>query len=220
MTQFTPGFSQQYSGYEPQYAAWTRLHRSAKRAGVLMIVLASLLALYGVCNGLAITFLPKDQMMAQANAMGEQAVSADTVKIAGMIVSIGMVLFAATKIIVGIFCLKVKNGAVITGIILSIVELLLLGLFALIFLVMGLRNPVYMVMTVGVLIPIGLTILQMVWLIQAVKASGPAQLEMHQYQAQYHQYMQQQQQYSYAPQQAPATPPAMPQPPTPPVPPQ
>jgi lysylphosphatidylglycerol synthetase-like protein (DUF2156 family) len=215
----------QFDYYTP--AAYSDSLAPARRASVLLFILGTVLAGFGLCNIVSTTavssqemiemqqkFIPKDQAL----PVSPETYKTIAIAMQGAIVLVGLILLA-----LGV---PVRNGsspATIIAIIVTGIILLLLILLALMSLIAAIVAPALAVMLCFLVVPIAGFSLQFVWLIQAARAASVAKTATQQYAAQYWQYYQQQQQqapYAYGPYTPPMPPAPYPPPQYPPVPPQ
>lgn len=204
---FQPGYA--YDPYGAHLAP-------ARRAGLLMVIIGSLLAAYGMCNAISTIIVPADLLMARLhladNEMAPQW-SIQTMRTLGVIFSTLVAIAGIAHIAIGIPVRRASHAAIISGIVLTGI----LGAFVLLFMLMcavgGLAAPILFAGICALCIPAGILVLQLIWLIQARQSNANLQTMQRQYQQHYWQYQQQQQAYGYgypqppANQQAPSIPP-------------
>jgi hypothetical protein len=170
----------------------------ARRAGILMIILGALVAVYAACNAIAMFAVPADQLMRNNPMMTKEAaqISPDVLKTTGVIVSVLILLVGLAKIILGVFVRRNSGGAIVGGLILTALVTVVVGLFAVTFAFAGLAAPPAFVVSCLLFIPLALLVLELVWLVQAMRAGTQIRAMQAQYHAQFHQYQQQQQAYA------------------------
>jgi len=225
MSQYPPPYSpmqQPYGGYPaPPPPSPQELLAPARRAGVLMIVVGVLFVLFGLCMGVfswmirqpGFTSSPE---FAQAQEHFRQAEIQSGMSVETMLLVSGIVPLALGALFggLGFFVRGGGFGAIITGIVASAGLLLLLGLGTLGTLVASAANPSNLAGVCVYLVPFGLVLLLLVWLIQAARAASRVAAARQQHQAQAWQYQQYQQAYLQQGQ-APSQPPASSAPPQP-----
>jgi hypothetical protein len=179
--------------------------RPARRASVLMFVLAALAVLLGTCALAGLVVYSNPQLMQQYRDQFPNR----PVPTSGEMLFAGVFFWisAVVLVVLGVWVRRGGRAAAITALVpVSLVTVFLL-LGTLWVLARGL--PADACMNAVVVVPLGVLI---IWLAQAIGAAGQLKLAMDQYAAQYWQYMQQQQQYA----QPPAVPPSAQMPPPPP----
>lgn len=189
--QYPPGY-----GYDPAQVALA----PARRAGVMMIVLGSLMLLLGLCGGIGL-FVDDQMMLEQMQKLGvdlgeNPTATLEQYRLESMISSIRVLVLGLPMLILGISVRSGRSGPVMGGIIVTVLALVLIvGADVVIALMQSRQNPVALVGLCTAVIPLVLFSLQLVWLIQARRAG--ATIQAMQYQHQYWQYAQQQQQQAY-----------------------
>ncbi|HEY8666695.1 MAG TPA: hypothetical protein VIL86_08530, partial [Tepidisphaeraceae bacterium] len=233
--QFTPPPHPPLSPQQPQgYGGYYPVQNPrgpARRAGVLAIILGSLLLLSGGCCGLGVVAFGSAQMNAEQQQVfqdiaNKSGISMEQVLAMLKVFAVMVLVLGVVKTGVGIWILGGSKSAAITGIILTGVQLLVLAWVMVSAAVRGGGNAVGGICMLCVYL--GLLILLFVWLIQAVKlapqvlaarAGGSAEYgQQYQQYWQHQQYQQQQamqqQQpgygYGYPQQPAPPPPPSQP----------
>lgn len=206
--------------YAPTNAPFAYLLGPAKRAGLLLIILGSLIIVYAACNGASTAMMSTEdvQKFQQTFAGGETTpmFSASATKTAGVIFSSIALLVGFALLTSGIFVRKGGSTATIFALALNSLLLLVAGLFLLMSIVAALASPVFLIATCIVLVAVSLLGLSEFWLIQALKVPAQIAAAQQQYQMQLWHYQQQAQQYaagyqwSYAQQQSPPPPPTNP----------
>jgi hypothetical protein len=213
-----------YSPYQmPQvhpmaYAQAQSLGWQSSRAGMMLIVTGSLMALCGLgCGALAMG--PLEQAIAQA-PMDPQLAAMMTpkmIKAAFFAFAAGSVLYAVLAIIFGIMVRRQSRGGTIAGIVLSGLVIAYLLLNMLMGLVQMGAGPQAIMGECVMIVPLVVFVWQLMWLIRALRTAGPmgamaGQMQQMQYwqmmqmqQAQQQQYQQYQQ--MIAGQQGQGTPP-------------
>lgn len=189
-----------------------------------MIILGGLMLAGALCCGGISIVLPIDQL---EKALAEQSaevgeISAEQLRIGMIVIAVIMLGVALPMIILGVFIRRGGKGVAIAGIVLTSILLLLMAINLLSGLVRGGGAPDMVAGLCVMLIPVALLVLQLVWLVQAVRASQSIDMMRMQQQQQYWQYTQQQQQMYGQPGVQPpmSSPPvSMPPPPMPPPPP-
>jgi len=159
---------------------------SAKRAGILQIVLNSLGLLIGFCLG-AFVLTAWDQVVTSQRASLPAGIDLELLRNIYLVVAIAMTGFCILMVILGIFVCKGSKGATITSIVFSLLAVVYFVINTVSVLSMG--NPV------GVLISLGLLACMIwltAWLFQAVSGINKHRIAQFQY-AQYYQQQQQQQ---------------------------
>jgi TM2 domain-containing membrane protein YozV len=210
-----------YPGYD-YYSGSSDALAPAKRAGILMFTIAGLLILGSLCCGAVGAMLP--QLMAEhpeSFSRLQEIPEATPHRMQAVLVGSGILcaLFSVILGLLGFFVRKGGKGAIITSIGLSSIAIALLALWSLAGVAQGELGACILV------IPLALFVLLVVWLVQAVRASGSVQAMQNQYMQQYWQHLYQQQMYSqqqpYPPGGTPpiSSPPASPPPSSPPPPP-
>jgi hypothetical protein len=222
MTQYQPSpYSMPYQPAPPigyTYDPYGQYLGPARRAGLLMIILGSLVAVYAVCNGTIMFALPADQLMRSNPMMTREAAqfSPDALKTIGVIVSILMLVVGIAKLVLGTFVRRNSSGAIVGGLVIAIGVTVVLGLLTLMCAIAGIAAPPVLIFACVMIVPLALVVLEMIWLVQALRAGSQIRSLQAQYQAQYHQYQQQQQayaqQYGYAQQPPPQQQQTLPQP--------
>jgi hypothetical protein len=201
-----------YAIHTPAYDPTSPLLAPARRAGLLMIILGSALAVYSLCNGVSALVLPADKLL-EANPLARSdanVVSPQTLKTVGVVFSAVMLLVGMAMIVLGVLTRQNSSPAIVTGIILSSILALLAGVFVLVMLVTGLTAPLMFGLACVLAIPLALLILNLFWLVQALRAVPQLRAMHAQYQAQFWQYQQSQQAYAQQPWYGGAPPPPPP----------
>jgi hypothetical protein len=200
-----------YYGYDPR----SELLAPAKRASILMYILAGLSLCCGACIAGVSPFIPWEQMNAPELQEARNMLSQAGVSMKVLFIAVG-IIFMVPGLIYVILAFFVRKGglaSVITSIVLSVLAILWFLINLVSSLVHAASQPPSQVagaLCVSV-VPLAMLILLVVWLIQAARnASQIRLLEAHQ-QAQYWQYQQQQQMYPQAGGYAPLPPQQPPQ---------
>lgn len=209
--QYPPGY-----GYDPMQAALA----PARRAGVMMIVLGSLMLTGGLCCSSAF-LVPPEQIAPQLQQISEQTGQEVTIEQVRLQIAITIAVLAGLglpMIILGILVRSGGSGRLIAAIILTTI-LILLGLVSIVSGLLSGQRPEQIIGSACIgLVPMLLFGLQLTWLIQALRSGARMQAMQSQYQQQYWQYAQQQQQQMYG--QVPPPSPNVQTPTSPPPPPQ
>lgn len=230
MSQYPPPYSPMqppYGGYPaPPPPSPDELLAPARRAGVMMIVVGVLFVLCGLGMGVFSWVIKQPGVMsspefAQAQEHFRQAEAQSGMAIETMLLIMGVVPLATGALFggLGFFVRGGGFGAVVTGIVASSGVLLLLGLMILGTLLGAAANPSSAAGVCVYVVPFGLVLLLLVWLIQAARAASRVAAARQQYQAQAWQYQQYQQAYlqQSPPQQQPGMGYHYPPPPAPPA---
>lgn len=192
---YPPGY-----GYDPMQAMLT----PARRAGLLMIIMGFLMLACSLCC-IGVVLIPPEQLQEQLTQMESRSgqatpLTAEELRMGSIAIMVVLIGLGLPTIIVG-FLVRRGGGASITvGIVLSILLLVLVGLYLVAGVVRGGGAADLVVGLCTMILPVTFIVLQLVWLVQAMRARGAIQAMQTQYQQQYWQYGQQQQQmYGYAP---------------------
>jgi hypothetical protein len=212
-----------YGGYPPMQPPPSpdELLAPARRAGVLMIVIAVLFVLFGLCMGLASWIITLPEFTSSPEFAEAQKHFQEAEAQAGMPVQTLLMIAGAVPLAVGALFgglgFFVRGGAFVTviiAIVVTVVLLLLSGLLSLATLIAGLSgDPTQAIGACIYLVPFALLVLLLIWLIQAARAASQLTLARQQQQMQMWQYQQYQQAYLQQnsqgpPQQTSAPPPA------------
>jgi hypothetical protein len=203
--QYPQQYPQPYSPYQmPQvhpmaYAAAQveGLGWHYSRAGMMLIITGSLMALCGLACG-AMGMMPQlEQAMANAQMDPEVAalITPQMMKMFLFVIAAGSLLYALLAVVFGIMVRKQSKGATIAAIVLSslVVAYLAINLLAGLFQIAKL-GPQGMLGACMIVVPLAVCIWQLMWLIQALRSAGPLRAMQGQMQMQYWQMMQMQQQ--------------------------
>jgi hypothetical protein len=168
------------------------------RAGIMLIITGSLMALCGLACG-AMGLMPLDQIMANAQMDPELAamMTPQMMKVFLFVIAGGSLLYAVLAIIFGMMVRKQNKGATIAAIVLTslVIAYLLVNILAGL-LQMGKLGPQAMLGQCMIIVPLVICVWQLMWLIQALRSAAPLRAMQGQMQMQYWQMMQvQQQQY-------------------------
>ena len=216
MSQYPPGQGPQYpQGYPQQYPApyspyqMPQVHPMAyasaqmeglgwhfSRAGIMLIITGSLMALCGLGCG-AMAMMPLDEVMANAQMDPQVAalMTPQMMKMALFVIAGGSLIYALLAVILGIFVRRRSKGATIAAIVLTS----LVGAYLLINMLGGLLQigrlgPQGVIGECVIFVPLVVLVWQLIWLIAALRSAGPLQAMQGQMQMQYWQMMQMQQQ--------------------------
>jgi hypothetical protein len=208
---YSPPPYPQNAGYYNPYA-FDPL-RPAKRAGILMIIVGAIAILFATCmvgvGQMIRTVELPPELAAQLQQWESKGVSPEAVFTA---MGVAFLLFAVTQILLGLFVRRGKTFAIVFSLTGTSLVVVLLGLFVLSGAVNVLTHasPQMLVGLMVWIVPLGLLVLQLIWLIAALRGRRQVAFAQQQYQAQYWQYQQNMQGYSgYG--QAPPPPPPLPQ---------
>ncbi len=171
----------------------------ARRAGIGLFVLAALGLVCGACVGVGAWIQPMDRIIDQLQRSGYKLPDTggdipleQLLRIGYTVMAVMGVLAGIAFIILGIF---VRRGGKTSAIISLVfcVPLIGVSLYAVAAtLVMGPKNPTALFGVVMVLVPTGLLVLVMTWLIQAIRAASQVSIQQQMMMAQMWQYQQQQ----------------------------
>jgi hypothetical protein len=197
---------------------------AARRAGLFMFILGGMLTVLGVCDVLQAVLVPIDKQLTSARQMQPQGgmVMSDGVMkafILGMPILVLLLGLGYIGLAVGVR--RGGKGSTILATILTSILLALLGLIELAALLASVQMPAILGVACLMLLPIGLMIPLIIWLISVLRATPQNMMAQQQYMAQYWHYQQQMHNspaYGYAqPQPGQGyAPPAIPQQPSPP----
>ena len=196
----------------------------ARRASVMLWVMGALFSLCGLCTSSVFWVLPIDQIVAQAKGhMSSQQINqlgsidlAQMMRIGYTVVGLTGLLFGVMFITTAFFVHQGRRGGIITAMVFCILLDMLCALLVVAFLAGAASGaPANLVLALLCFVVGGAALPTIVWLIQALRASGL--IAQQQWQLQYWQSQQQQSPaYGYG---TPPPPPAQPPPPPPATPP-
>src|SRR4051812_36856777 len=134
----------------------------ARRAGLLMIILGALFAVYAACNGIAFFALPADQIMRNNQVFAKDApqLDADTMKVLGVIFSTLVLVIGVAMIVLGVLVRRNNSAAIVTGLIIVGMVAAVTGLFTVICALAGIIAPPLFLAACGMCIPLALLVLQ------------------------------------------------------------
>jgi len=186
------------------------------RAGMMLIITGSVMALCGLACG-AMGLMPLEQMMAEApmDPQLQAMMTPQMMKLFLFIIGGASLLYAVLAIVLGIMVRKHGKAATITAIVVTslVLAYLLINILGGL-LQMGKLGGQALLGECAVVPAFIVGLWQLIWLIQALRSSGPLAAMQSQMQMQYWQMMQmQQQQYQQQMMQQPAPPQAQAPPP-------
>jgi hypothetical protein len=187
---------------------------ASRRASILLFILGTLLAGFGLCNIIStatvssqelqqaqMRFMPKDQ----APPFKLETLKTISVVIQGLIVVVGLILLALGVPVRSGSYPATLAAAVVTGIVLALVAVLML-----LMLIAAIAAPLAGIFVCVMVVPLVAFAVQFMWLIQAVRATAGNRTHAQQYAANYWQYYQQQPGQGYGPYTPPGTAPQYP----------
>jgi hypothetical protein len=206
-------------------AAISQLLRPAKTAGILMIVMGSLLLLLALLIAVALGALPQQtideiysDLVANDPNLAAQLTSqqfAQMVPTIGVCLGVTVGIFALAVLIMGIFTRGGGSGALITGVILNLLAAAILALIVVGGLVEGVKDPSALIGVAIFAVPLALLIVTVVLQFKAMgNRQGIDSIRQQQWAGMQYQQYQQYQAYQQYPQYPPQSPPQPPQPPS------
>jgi hypothetical protein len=212
MSQYPPQYPQQYpSPYYPPsvqppyvpYAGPADVLAPARRASTMMFILGGLITMLGLCETIQAFFAHMDQIMQQERQMLGDSSSAQAMPMTADQLKIFLIFFSAMFIVTGVayilLAVGVRRGGKNSTILATILTGLILAglaLMILLMLVASLQAPAAIGFVCLMLIPTGLLVPLVIWLIGALRALPHLASAQQQYLAQYWHYQQNMQAYS------------------------
>jgi hypothetical protein len=197
-------YSSPYSlpqGYPPGYGYYDptgQILAPAKRAGLTMIILGSLILAYFTCNA-GYFFIAGPEDLAQnpmiANNPNAPHLTSETMKKLGVGMSVALGAIGLAMIVLGVVVRRGHRSSIVASIVISAVMALVFAGVSLLTAIAGIMAPILFACSCGSAIPLGVVILILYWLVQGLKATAQLQAVQMQYQAQMWQYQQTQQAY-------------------------
>jgi hypothetical protein len=197
---YSPPPYQQNPGYFAPHLYSLDPLRAAKRAGLLMILVGAVAVLFSLCM-VGVGQMIRTTPLPPELTAKMQEMEANGISPTGTFLAMGAAffIFACAEIILGIIVRSGKQAAIVLSLIGTAIVLALFG-----FLLLGVALSALSHMApqaiAGLmiwLVPFGLMILQLIWLLAAKRARPNVVLAQQQYQAQYWQYQQNMQAYGY-----------------------
>jgi hypothetical protein len=185
--------------YTPTYGMFPDVLAPARRAGILLIVLGSLMFIYALCNGGSTAILSTEEMrkvQQDFSAVGESPFSPETMRKATVIFSGVVAVLAIGFIFCGVLVRRGNGPATVTALVLNSIILLVSLLFLVGTIVVALAVPLMLVASCFILAAVALFALGEFWLVQALKVPAQLAAMQQQYQMQMWHYQQQAQMYS------------------------
>ena len=178
---------------------------AARKAGLLVIVLGVLFALFGACNGgQALIMSPEDMAAQQAELQkagfpAESSFSPQAIRIMNGISGTLILLLGLALIVDGVYVRRGSGVATITGLILTGFLGVITGGLVLVFFIAAFAMPLIAGLGCMFTVPLGLMVWAFVLLIAAARQRPQLAAAQQHYQAQfYHHQQQQQQPFGYA----------------------
>jgi hypothetical protein len=187
---YSPPPYPQNAGYYNPYGFDPR--GPAKRAGLLMIIVGAIATLFALCmvgvtQILRTTTLPPE-LAAQMHQMESNGVTAAAIF---MTMGVAFFIFAVLEIVLGLFVRTGNTVAIGLSLIGTAVVLVIFAVFVLVGTANALMHAPQAVAGLMIwLVPLALLVLQLIWLITAIRAAPRMAMAQQQYQAQLWQYQQ------------------------------
>ena len=191
---------------QPQYLPYagpTDVLAPARRASTMMYILGGLIAMLGLCETIQAFFVHMDQVMQQEKDMLGSSANAQAFPMTADQLKIFLIFFSAMLIVTGVafilLAVGVRRGGKISTVLSTIFTGLILAglaLMILLMLVASLQAPAAIGFVCVMLVPAGLLVPLVNWLIGALRALPHLANAQHQYMAQYWQYQQNMQAYA------------------------
>ena len=143
------------------------LSAPARRASIVLWVVGALFLTCGLCAGLVLV-VPTDQLMAQMGNNAPPGMAPDQIVHQALLAAVILGVVALFLITLGFFVRRGGQGSLIVGVVVCGIIIALMTLDLLSSIVMAGRNPMVILGGCILAIPMGLLILTMVWLVQAL----------------------------------------------------
>src|SRR5262249_13476572 len=143
-------------GYDPYYPYLA----PSRRAGLMMILMGSLMLLSSLCCGVVL-LAPVELMQQQLNVMQQQTnqtLSIEMIRIGAIVTGLFLAGCGLPLIVLGTFVRRGSSGATIAGIVITCIVILLSA-----FMTVGSRMMI---------VPLALFVLQLIWLIKALRSGA------------------------------------------------
>jgi hypothetical protein len=162
---------------------------AGRRAGTLMLALGVLILLLGAVNTFTSLSFSADQLLARQKAVmpsgNEFPLSAAAYKSMALVVGVATIITGSVFIILALGVRRGSRAATVTGIVITSVLILMMGLMTLMFLLAGLGAPALFAISCLPGSALALLIWQLVWLAAAVRNTNRVSSAQQQYQMQY-----------------------------------
>jgi hypothetical protein len=208
-------------GYDPYQQQQSDALAPARRAALMMFLLAGMMLLCGVCVGAFAMTVPMERLLQESGITLPQQPPpgmsvGELMRIGYMVIAVGSLLAGIIVVVLGVFVRRGGMGAAVASIVVVSLMLLVAGLSVVVSLPQMAQQPSAILGICVVLVPVALMVGALITLVQAAKAASSVNAMKQQYQFQTWQYQQQQQAYNQGGYAMPQPPPGQPPAPAPP----